>query len=180
MGALVRLPSLHRFPGRLSSVCPKSSSDSCRDLEELKICTQLIGLQAAMDAMLTGKDIRPDKAKKMGLVDMVVTPASLEDVAIGCAADLSSGKLKAKRKPKSWMNRLIEDTSFGRNMMWKQVEKLVEKNTGGNYPAPYSIIEAVKHGLDNPSNQIQERARAFCPSLPQRKRVKHLLESLMA
>jgi enoyl-CoA hydratase/long-chain 3-hydroxyacyl-CoA dehydrogenase len=110
----------------------------------------LIGLQAAMDIMLTGKDIRPDKAKRMGLVDLVVAPASLEEVAIATAADLASGKLKPKRKAKSWMNRFIEDTSVGRNMMWKQVEKLVQKNTDGNYPAPYSIIEAVKYGLDHP------------------------------
>lgn len=122
---------------------------------------KLIGLQAAMDAMLTGKDIRPDKAKKLGLVDLVVTPASLEAVAINCAADLASGKLKAMRKPKSWMNRLIEDTSLGRNMMWKQVEKLVEKNTGGNYPAPYSIIEAVKYGLENPSTKYKKERELF-------------------
>ena len=33
----------------------------------------LVGLQKAMDMMLTGKDIRPAQAKKMGLVDLVVS-----------------------------------------------------------------------------------------------------------
>jgi enoyl-CoA hydratase / long-chain 3-hydroxyacyl-CoA dehydrogenase len=122
---------------------------------------ELIGLQAAMDAMLTGKDIRPDKARKLGLVDLVVAPASLEQVAISCAADLASGKLKAKRKPKSWMNRFIEDTSIGRSIMWSQIEKLVQKNSGGNYPAPLRIIEAVKYGLANPSTKYKNERELF-------------------
>lgn len=125
----------------------------------------LIGLQAAMDVMLTGKDIRPDKARKMGLVDLVVAPASLEDVAIAAAADLASGKLKSKPKPKSWINRFIEDTSVGRNIMWKQVEKLVQKNTDGNYPAPYSIIEAVKYGLDHPPAEKYKNERELFAKL---------------
>jgi enoyl-CoA hydratase/carnithine racemase len=50
----------------------------------------------AMDMMLTGKEIRPDKARKMGLVDMVVDAASLEEVAIKSAEDLANGTLKVK------------------------------------------------------------------------------------
>ena len=73
---------------------------------------KLVGLQNAMDMMLTGKDVRPAKAKKMGLVDLVVAPQSVEAVAIQSAIDLASGKLKPKRKPKSWMNRLLEDLSL--------------------------------------------------------------------
>ena len=33
---------------------------------------RLIGYQAALDCILTGKNLKPDKAKKLGLVDMVV------------------------------------------------------------------------------------------------------------
>ena len=32
--------------------------------------------------MLSGSSVRPDKAKKIGLVDLVVDPVSLEEVAI--------------------------------------------------------------------------------------------------
>ena len=42
----------------------------------------LVGYPTALDIILTGKNVRPDKAKKMGLVDLVVDPASLEAVAI--------------------------------------------------------------------------------------------------
>lgn len=115
----------------------------------------LVGLQNAMDMMLTGKDIRPDKARKMGLVDLVVAPASLESVAIDCAEQLADKSLKPKRKPKSWLNKALEDNPLGRYVLWNQVEKMVEKNTHGNYPAPLAIIECVKNGLDKPKGNAK-------------------------
>ncbi len=111
----------------------------------------LVGLQKAMDMMLTGKDIRPKQAKKMGLVDMVVAPQSLEQVAIDSALGLANGTLKSKGKKKSTMDKLIEDTSLGRYFMWQQIDKMVQKSTNGNYPAPLAIIDTVKYGLSHPS-----------------------------
>ena len=112
----------------------------------------LIGLQGSMDMMLTGKDIRPPKAKKMGLVDLVVAPQSLEAVTIETAEGLANGTIKkSKPKKKSFINRLIEDTPPGHTIMWKKVKETVDKQTGGNYPAPYEIIESVKYGLANPN-----------------------------
>jgi enoyl-CoA hydratase/long-chain 3-hydroxyacyl-CoA dehydrogenase len=122
---------------------------------------QLVGLQNAMDMMLTGKDIRPDKAKKMGLVDLVVAPQSVEAVAIQSAMDIANGKLKPKRKPKSWMNRLLEDTSLGRKVIWNQIDKMVQKNTNGKYPSPYAIIQCVQHGLDNPATKFKNEREQF-------------------
>lgn len=115
----------------------------------------LVGLQNAMDMMLTGKDIRPHKAKQMGLVDLVVASASLEQVAIDSAAQLAAKTLKPKRKPKSWKNRFLEDTSLGRRMVWSKVEQMVQKNTNGKYPAPVQIIDCVKYGLDHASGNAK-------------------------
>jgi len=122
---------------------------------------QLVGLQNAMDMMLTGKDVRPDKAKKMGLVDMVVAPQSVEAVAIQSAIDLANGKLKPKRKAKSFVNRLLEDTSIGRKVIWNQIDKMVAKNTNGKYPAPYGIIQCVQYGLDNPASRFENERKQF-------------------
>lgn len=35
---------------------------------------KLVGAATALDMLLTGKTIKPDKAKKMGLVDFVTSP----------------------------------------------------------------------------------------------------------
>lgn len=115
----------------------------------------LVGLQNAMDMMLTGKEIRPDKAKKMGLVDLVVAPQSLRDVAIQQAEQLATGKLKVSRKKKSLMNRLLEDNSIGQSVIWNQINKMVQKNTNGNYPSPFAIIDCVKNGLANSSGNAK-------------------------
>ena len=122
---------------------------------------KLVGLQNAMDMMLTGKEVRPAKAKKMGLVDQVVASQSVEQVAIQSALDLASGKLKIKRKPKSLMNRALEDTSLGQRIIWNQIDKMVQKNTNGNYPSPFAIIQCVQHGLANPSTRFQNEREQF-------------------
>ena len=113
---------------------------------------KLVGVQGALDMMLTGKDIRPAKAKKMRLVDLVVAPASLEKVAIDSARQLADGSLKVKRKAKSTMNKLLEDNQYGRKIIWNQVEKMVNKQTNGNYPAPLAIMQCVEYGLMNPGD----------------------------
>jgi len=121
----------------------------------------LVGLQNAMDMMLTGKDIRPEKAKKIGLVDLISTPHSVEKDAINSAVDLINGNLKPKKQSKSFMNRLLEDTAIGRKVLWSQVHKMVEKNTNGNYPAPNAIIRCVQHGLNNPGSKYENEREEF-------------------
>jgi len=122
---------------------------------------ELIGLQNAMDIMLTGKDIYPDKAKKMGLVDLISTPHSVEQDAIKSAIDLANGNLKPKKKPKSIVNRLLEDTAIGRRIIWNQINKMVQKNTNGNYPAPNAIIRCVQHGIANPARKFENERQEF-------------------
>lgn len=111
--------------------------------------------------MLTGKDVRPDKAKKMGLVDEVVAPQSVESRAVEAALELSRKTLKIKKKKKTILQWLIEDTSMGRSQMWKEINKQVAKNTDGNYPAPYAIIDCVKYGLDNPKTKYNLERENF-------------------
>ena len=64
--------------------------------------------------ILQGKEVRPDKAKKIGLVDLVVDPFALESTAIDHARQLADGSLKAKTKKKDWMRWFLEDTPPGR------------------------------------------------------------------
>ena len=49
------------------------------------------------------------------------------------------------------MNYLLEDTSIGRSVIWNQINKMVAKNTSGNYPSPNSIIQCVQYGYDKPT-----------------------------
>jgi len=111
---------------------------------------RLVGMQAALDMMLTGKNIRPDKAKKMGLVDVVVDPNALERTAVAVAKALAAGTAKpsVSRKKKSWLEWALEDTPPGRNLMFSKANEAVAKKTGGKYPAPPAILRVARAGLE--------------------------------
>ncbi|XP_009082599.1 PREDICTED: trifunctional enzyme subunit alpha, mitochondrial, partial [Acanthisitta chloris] len=124
---------------------------------------KMVGLPAAFDMMLTGRNIRADKAKKMGLVDQLVEPLGpgvktpeartmeyLEEVAISFARGLANKTVSAK-KSKGLVQKITDYAMalpFVRQQVYKTVESKVQKQTKGLYPAPLKIIEVVKTGLD--------------------------------
>jgi len=107
---------------------------------------RLIGLQASLDMMLTGKNIFARKAKKIGLVDELVHPSKLKVAAEKLALSLVKKSLKRKRKV-SAINKFLDHTSVGRSVVYKEARKKVMRQTLGNYPAPLEIINCVEIGL---------------------------------
>ena len=123
-------------------------------------CTRLpslIGAQAALGAMTTGKTFRPAEALKLGLVSAVVEPQALVDAAVRTATGLlaaastpaaAAAKAAAARKPRSWLQWAIEGNPLGRMIMWSEAKKAIDKATGGRFPAPYAILDAVRAGVE--------------------------------
>ncbi|XP_076013785.1 hydroxyacyl-CoA dehydrogenase trifunctional multienzyme complex subunit alpha b [Genypterus blacodes] len=125
--------------------------------------TKMVGLLAAFDMMLTGRNIRADKAKKMGLVHQLVDPLGpglkspeertmeyLEEVAIEYARGIASNKI-ALSKPKGMMQKIVDyvmSYEFVRNQVYKTVHNKVMKQSKGLYPAPLKIIDCVKAGVE--------------------------------
>jgi 3-hydroxyacyl-CoA dehydrogenase/enoyl-CoA hydratase/3-hydroxybutyryl-CoA epimerase len=105
---------------------------------------KLISVQQAMKMMLTGASVRAKQAKKYGIVDDMVPQSILLDVAIEMAK-----KPKPKRNgPKlDLMGKFLENTSVGRNLMFKQARKQTASKTQGNYPSPELIIDCIETGL---------------------------------
>ncbi|UJF23188.1 fatty acid oxidation complex subunit alpha FadJ [Shewanella sp. OMA3-2] len=106
---------------------------------------RLVGVATALDLMLTGKQVRPKQALKMGLVNDVVPNSILLATAIELA---KKGKSAAKPVKQSKLNQFLESSSFTRDIMFDQARKQVEKKTAGNYPAPAKIIDCVRQGLN--------------------------------
>ncbi|GAB1620197.1 fatty acid oxidation complex subunit alpha FadJ [Agarivorans albus] len=119
---------------------------------------KLVGIQKALEMMLTGKQLRPKQALKSGLVDEMVPNSVLLDVAKKYA-----GKAKRKLKPKlSTISKLLEGNPVGRNVLFSQVTKQTMSKTRGNYPAPNEIIACVKAGIEkNTEAAYQEEAKRF-------------------
>uniref|UniRef100_A0A2K6KLR5 enoyl-CoA hydratase n=1 Tax=Rhinopithecus bieti TaxID=61621 RepID=A0A2K6KLR5_RHIBE len=117
---------------------------------------KMVGVPAALDMMLTGRNIRADRAKKMGLVDQLVEPLGpglkppeertmeyLEEVAITFAKGLADKKISPKRD-KGLVEKLTAyamTIPFVRQQVYKKVEEEVRKKTKGLYPAPLKIID---------------------------------------
>lgn len=110
----------------------------------------LIGIQAALDMMLTGKNVRARKAKRLGLVDAVTVPYGLEQAAITTCQRLIKGEI-AHREPKKKLperatEAALEDNPAGRAILFRQARQMVMEKTGGLYPAPLAIIDVVEAG----------------------------------
>jgi 3-hydroxyacyl-CoA dehydrogenase/enoyl-CoA hydratase/3-hydroxybutyryl-CoA epimerase len=109
---------------------------------------QLIGLQGALDMILSGRNIRAVKAAKMGLVDEVVHPAILLDVAVDRARALSSGKLKPPRRSSGPSDILLAGNPIGRSVVFRKARESVVEKTHGHYPAPLAALDAIRMGYD--------------------------------
>jgi len=114
---------------------------------------RLIGIQAALDLILTGKTVPSRKAKKLGLVDRVVPKHLLKEVAIQLVGTKRSSERKAS---KPLAKALAEDlprwatehNALGRRLIARKAREMVDKNTKGHYPAPYKALDAVFDGFD--------------------------------
>ena len=106
-----------------------------------------IGLQAALDMMLTGKNIRAKKAWHMGLVHELVHPAILLETAMRRVRALARGEATpARSRSRSGRDMLLEGNALGRALVFKQARVTVLKKTRGHYPAPLAVLEAVATG----------------------------------
>nr|XP_046228220.1 hydroxyacyl-CoA dehydrogenase trifunctional multienzyme complex subunit alpha a [Scatophagus argus] len=122
---------------------------------------KMVGLAGAFDMMLTGRSIRADKAKKMGLVQQLVHPLGpglkpaeertieyLEEVAVGVAKGIANKEVLLT-KEKKLMQKLrdtVMDLGPVRKQIYKAVREKAQKETRGLYPAPLKIIECVQTG----------------------------------
>lgn len=124
----------------------------------------LVGVPAALDMALTGKNIKAKKAKKMGLVDQIVQPLGpgltdsetatrdyLETVAVQVAKGLADGTVKkSARKPPLSENAINAALGFGKTrdlFFEKGVKAKVVKQTKGLFPAPLRIADVIKTGI---------------------------------
>lgn len=134
-------------------------------LSGLQRLAALTSVQVALDFGLTGKNMRPEKAKKLGVADDVVPREILLEVACNLALKLAneraSGKGKKKSKP-DLQTLALEKNPLGRSVLFKKARETVQKKTGGHYPSPSKIIDVLEAYAAKGLAASQEiEARAF-------------------
>ena len=102
-----------------------------------------IGPQAALDMMLTGKQLSADKARRLGLADACVPPRVMERAA---AQLVVSGQVR--RRPALWQQLL---NGPGKGLVaWMARRELAGRASRAHYPAPYTILDLWQRQRGNP------------------------------
>ncbi len=125
---------------------------------------KLVGIQKALDMMLTGKQLRAKQALKAGLVVDVVPNSILISAAenLVLAAQGKANKVKKSQRKVSTLDKALEGNAIGRKIIFNQATKSVLAKTKGNYPSPLKIIDCVRSGIEKSSkNGYQTEAEHF-------------------
>ena len=124
---------------------------------------RLIGLRAALDMILTGKNVRAKQAKRSGLLDEVVHPAVLRQISVRRARELGSGQLKRSHGgARDAAGLLLDANPLGRALVIRKAREETLKQTRGQYPAPPAALQAVSVGLSKGMEAgLREEARLF-------------------
>ncbi|XP_028162724.1 trifunctional enzyme subunit alpha, mitochondrial [Ostrinia furnacalis] len=138
----------------------------------------LTSIPTTLDLALTGKTVKADKAKKLGIVDLLVSPLGpglgqpevntaqyLENVAVQVAKDIASGAMKVDRSKKGLVEKItasVMQWEFIKNMIFNKAKEQVMKASRGLYPAPLKILEVVRVGVDKgPAAGYEAEAQGF-------------------
>ncbi len=115
----------------------------------------LVGLSAALDLLLSGRQVSAERAQKMGLVDEVVPYGVLTQVAIARALQLAeekgAGRFSALRDllhTDELRELALAENPIGRKLVFDQARKRLLEKSLGNYPAPEKILDVVRFGLE--------------------------------
>jgi 3-hydroxyacyl-CoA dehydrogenase / enoyl-CoA hydratase / 3-hydroxybutyryl-CoA epimerase len=125
---------------------------------------RLVGLQRALDLILSGRRLNARRARRAGLLDEVVHPVVLEQAARAWA---SKAKRPLDRPLRLGLNAqaavdLAEQTPTGRQFIYGQARKTVLDRTHGHYPAPLKALEAVELGFEKGlAAGLEVESRAF-------------------
>ncbi len=107
---------------------------------------RLIGPAAALNMILTGRNVDARRAQRMGLVDEVVPVQALYERAARLALE-RVGAPPPRRRRRPLPTRLLEDTPPGRALLFRRATADVLKETRGHYPAPLAILGVMRRGI---------------------------------
>ncbi len=124
---------------------------------------RIVGLQAALDLILSGRTLDPRRALRMGLTDEIAYPPLLIEAAANAARRLADAgrftNTRRSRRPFWSVPGLLDRTRFGQAVVLRTAGKRVRQETKGHYPAPLAALRAVRAGLQSPVRGFETEAR---------------------
>jgi len=128
---------------------------------------RLVGLAAALDLILTGKQLDAKRARRIGLVDEAVPAAIFEDWSRRFAREkLGSGKpRRGRRGPTGVRDWVLEKTPLGRRLIFKTAREKILKTTGWHYPAPLEALSVLEESYGLPIEAALEVENAHIANI---------------
>jgi len=116
---------------------------------------RLVALPTALDLILTGRAVSGKKARRIGLVDLVVPHSYLEREALALLGRaIRDGVPRATagvRSRRAWTSRILETVGPLRRYVLEQArKKTAARARPEDYPAPFRAIEAIDTALTRP------------------------------
>jgi 3-hydroxyacyl-CoA dehydrogenase/enoyl-CoA hydratase/3-hydroxybutyryl-CoA epimerase len=116
---------------------------------------RLVGLEAGLDLVLTGKTVKAKKALRLGLVDETPPPQLLLAVARRRAVEQAGGAAVPEGKRHGHgqgalaavRSAALQGNPAGRALVFRQAKAALLRGTKGNYPAPERALEVIAHGF---------------------------------
>lgn len=149
---------------------------------------RLIGVQPALDLMLTGRHVDARKARRLGVVDEVVPESILVLVATQRALALAAepakrttlDALKGFFDKEELTELALAENPLGRRVLFDQAKKRLGSKTHGKYPAPERILQVVKLGLERGVRAGMEAEAAAFGELCMSREAQHLIQIFLA
>jgi 3-hydroxyacyl-CoA dehydrogenase/enoyl-CoA hydratase/3-hydroxybutyryl-CoA epimerase len=103
----------------------------------------LVGMQNALGIILSGKPVRPSRAKRIGLIDEVVPAARFRSAVTEFVAGVIGKRIERTGPALGLGRRLLEGTGPGRRIMFGAARKRTSAEVGAFYPAPFKAIDVL-------------------------------------
>ena len=126
----------------------------------------LVGIQSALDLILTGRTISAERGQRIGLLDRVAPKPRFEMEVSSFLRDILGGRVREQPRQKPLAKRLLEDTRPGRSLLFSMAQRKVAAQTKGWYPAPGRALRLiaetyglqVDHALELEAHALAELA----------------------
>ncbi|MGA8259217.1 MAG: fatty acid oxidation complex subunit alpha FadJ [Arenicellales bacterium] len=114
----------------------------------------LVGVERALDLLLTGRQANAGDARRIGLVDDCVPREILMEAAVRLGRRIASrpgdpaGGAASWLSPRALRNWALAGNPIGRSLVLDRARKRTLARTRGNYPAPGKILDVVETALE--------------------------------
>jgi len=114
---------------------------------------KVVGVQQALDIILSGRPVQAARAGRIGLVDRVIPHHAWERGNREFVSDVLAKRVPKAEPSLSFQEKLLERNPVGRKVLFSLARKRVLSETNGRYPAPLKAIDVLEQTYGLPPDE---------------------------